>query len=213
LKIENNNKTIKISIASRKLQEISSALIVLFVALMAISQMINGNLEEQIMITHNKTGNYSSWYQSKSVKQILKENQLDYLESLAATENISTKKLDLLNSKIEETKKLTLKYEAEKTELLVGSSNVPREYWAQDLDGVMGAIVGLKEWQKLSNEYGIASKKFDYALFFYQVSIMLGVICIIIKDNISIQKIFAFLMVIAGTIATLISIYGYTLIP
>lgn len=195
------------------MQGISSALIAFFVALMAISQMINGNLEEQIVITNNKIGEYASWYQSKSIKQILKENQLDYLEAFNTTEDISKERLNTLSAKIEKTKGLILKYEAEKTELLVGSANVPREYWAQDLNGKMGAITGLKEWQKLSSEHSIASKKFDLALFFFQISIMLGVVCIIIRDNLSLQKIFTFLMITAGVLATFIAVYGYTLVP
>ena len=64
--------TVQVSVASENAEAIGGVLIAFFAALMAISQMVNGELEEEMMIAHNKVVNYSSWYQSKSIKESLK---------------------------------------------------------------------------------------------------------------------------------------------
>ncbi|UWX53668.1 DUF4337 domain-containing protein [Maribacter litopenaei] len=105
------------------------------------------------------------------------------------------------------------KYETEKNEILVGSANIQQEAWAQDLDGEMGKIVGINEWEVLADEYDFATKKFDLGMLFFQISIVLGAVCIIIYDNPKLQKAFIISMVIFGIIGILLSIYGYTLAP
>ncbi|MEE9364298.1 MAG: DUF4337 domain-containing protein [Cellulophaga sp.] len=213
LEIKETETTILVTVASIRAQGIGGALIVLFSAFMAISEMTNNNLEEEMMIAHNKLGSYSNWYQSKSIKQNLKESELHYLETLILTNKTENNLLPSLRTKIKNTKKLILKYEAEKTEILVGSANVPREYWAQDLDGKMGAIIGVKEWWVITDEYTIATKKFDLAMLFFQISIILGVVSIIIQSYYKLQRTFIILMTLLGLIGTLVSIYGYILAP
>ena len=86
-----DQKMVEVSVASEKAEAIGGVLIAFFAALMAISQMVNGELEEEMMIAHNKVVNYSSWYQSKSIKQSLKESELNYLETLVSTGLITDK--------------------------------------------------------------------------------------------------------------------------
>ncbi|MBD0849079.1 DUF4337 domain-containing protein [Maribacter arenosus] len=205
--------TVQVSVASENAEAIGGVLIAFFAALMAIAQMVNGELEEEMMIAHNKVVNYSSWYQSKSIKESLMESELDYLEALMDAGVVSHENHDAITSKIKETKADIKKYGDEKTEILLGSSNIPKEEWAQDLDGQMGTIIGVKEWEILANEYDIATHKFDIGMLFFQISIVLGAICIIIYDNPKLQKGFIVLMVVCGIIGLAMSIYGYSLAP
>jgi hypothetical protein len=205
--------TVQVSVASENAEAIGGVLIAFFAALMAISQMVNGELEEEMMIAHNKVVNYSSWYQSKSIKESLKESELDYLEALMDAGIVSQENRGAVTTKIKETKANIKKYGDEKTEILLGSSNIPKEEWAQDLDGQMGAIIGVKEWETLANDYDIATHKFDLGMLFFQISIVLGAICIIIYDNPKLQRGFIILMVIFGIIGLIMSIYGYSLAP
>ncbi|MBD0776603.1 DUF4337 domain-containing protein [Maribacter sp. ANRC-HE7] len=213
--IPSNKKgeTIEVSVASENAEAIGGVLIAFFAALMAIAQMVNGELEEEMMIAHNKVVNYSNWYQSKSIKESLKESELHYLETLIEAGLISEENQEVITSKITTTSSKIKKYDAEKTEILLGSSNIPKEKWAQDLDGEMGAIIGIKEWELLANEYDIATQKFDIGMLFFQISIVLGAICIIIYDNPKLQRGFVFLMVLFGIIGFTLSIYGYYLAP
>ncbi|MCK0147015.1 DUF4337 domain-containing protein [Arenibacter sp. F26102] len=194
-------------------ETIGGILIALFAALLAIAELVNNNLEEEMMVAHSQFVNYSNWYQSKSIKQSLKESELDYLNALTETGIIPEDKIKNFKAKIAQTKSMVLKYEAEKTEILVGSSNVPREHWSQDLDGEMGKIIGINEWEKLTQEYDSATKKFDLGKLFFQICIVLGAVCIIIRDNKKLQKNFIALMLIFGAIGILISVYGFTLAP
>ncbi|MBC8767905.1 DUF4337 domain-containing protein [Arenibacter sp. BSSL-BM3] len=194
-------------------ETVGGILIAVFVALLAIAELVNNNLEEEMMVAHSQFVNYSNWYQSKSIKQSLKESELDYLNALTETGIIPEDKIKNFKTKIAQTKSMVLKYEAEKTEILVGSSNVPREHWSQDLDGEMGKIIGINEWEKLTQEYDSATQKFDLGKLFFQICIVLGAVCIIIHDNKKLQKNFIALMLIFGAIGIMISVYGFTLAP
>jgi|TARA_R110000822_G_scaffold163259_2_gene303539 hypothetical protein len=194
-------------------ETIGGILIAVFAALLAIAELVNNNLEEEMMISHSQFVNYSNWYQSKSIKQSLKESELDYLNALTETGIIPEDKIKNINAKIAQTKGMVLKYEAEKTEILVGSSNVPREHWAQDLDGEMGKIIGINEWEKLTQDYETATKKFDLGKLLFQICIVLGAVCIIIRDNKKLQKNFIILLLAFGAIGILISAYGFILAP
>ncbi|SOE20340.1 protein of unknown function [Spirosomataceae bacterium TFI 002] len=202
-------KMVSVSVASERAEAIGGVLIAFFAALMAIAQLVNSNLEEEMMIAHNRVNSYSSWYQSKSVKESLMESELATLESLKLTVD-DTKKV-LFDEKIAQTKRAIEKYGAEKTEILLGSSEVGEENWAQDLDGKLGVIMGVKEWEARAEKMDISTQKFDLAMLFFQIALVLGAVCIIIYDNPRLQKTFIGLMVSCGVLGICFSIYGYAL--
>ncbi|ASV31921.1 DUF4337 domain-containing protein [Maribacter cobaltidurans] len=213
LQSKKSQEMVEVSVASERAEAVGGVLIAFFAAFMAISQMINGELEEEMMIAHNKVVNYSSWYQSKSIKESLKESELDYLQALLESGVVVEDKVKGIQEKVDNVKLQIEKYASEKNEILIGSANIPQESWAQDLDGEMGKIVGINEWEALADEYDFATKKFDLGMLFFQISIVLGAVCIIIYDNPLLQKTFIVCMIISGIIGTLLSIYGYTLAP
>jgi len=210
---KNNKETVEVSVASERAEAIGGVLIALFAALMAISQMVNGELEEEMMIAHNNVVSYSSWYQSKSIKESLKESELDYLKTLIESGIVTDKKIPTIKMKITEVEQKITKYASEKKEILFGSSKVGKENWVQDIEGVMGKVTGVKEWEQLTQTYDYATKKFDYALLFFHICIVLGAVCIIIYDSPALQKGLIVLMVVFGVTGTFLSIYGYTLAP
>ncbi|SEK44119.1 protein of unknown function [Maribacter orientalis] len=210
---KNNRETVEVSVASERAEAVGGVLIALFAALMAISQMVNGELEEEMMIAHNNVVSYSNWYQSKSIKESLKESELDYLTALISSGIVTDDKVQVIEEKIASVQKNINKYSAEKTEILNGSAFVGKENWKQDIEGEMGIITGVKEWQQLAATYDYATKKFDYGMLFFQICIVLGAVCIIIYDNPILQKILIILMIIFGITGTILSIYGYLLAP
>jgi hypothetical protein len=210
---KDNGETVVVSVASERAEAIGGVLIALFAALMAISQMVNGELEEEMMIAHNNVVSYSSWYQSKSIKESLKESELDYLSALIESGMVTEENRPVIEQKMADVREKIVKYESEKTEILLGSVKVGKENWVQDIEGKMGIITGVKEWEQLTKTYDYATKKFDFALLFYQICIVLGAVCIIIYDSPTLQKGLIVLMIVFGIIATLLSIYGYSLAP
>ncbi|MEP2279779.1 DUF4337 domain-containing protein [Maribacter sp.] len=208
-----NNETVEVSVASERAEAIGGVLIAIFAALMAISQMVNGELEEEMMIAHNNVVSYSSWYQSKSIKESLKESELDYLKALIESGIVTGDKIATIELKMANVENKISKYESEKTEILLGSSAVGEENWVQDIEGKMGVITGVKQWEQLTKTYDYATKRFDYALLFFQICIVLGAVCIIIYDNPVLQKGLIVLMITFGITGTFLSIYGYMLAP
>lgn len=95
-----NNDTVDVSVASERAEAIGGVLIAFFAVLMAISQMVKGELEEEMMIAHNRVVNYSSWYQSKSIKESLKESELDYLYAVFESGIVLDEKKPVIQDKI-----------------------------------------------------------------------------------------------------------------
>ncbi|MEX0274124.1 MAG: DUF4337 domain-containing protein [Flavobacteriaceae bacterium] len=213
LQNKKSHETVEVSVASERAEAVGGVLIAFFAALMAIAQMVNGELEEEMMIAHNKVVNYSNWYQSKSIKQSLKEGELNYLNALLEADIAQEQGTSILLKKIAETERKVRKYGAEKTEILLGSAHIPKEKWAQDLDGEMGQIVGIQEWEALADQYDRATKRFDLGMLFFQIGIVIGAVCIIIYDNPRLQKTFIIIMILSGIIGTIFSIYGYSMAP
>lgn len=208
-----NRETVQVSVASERAEALGGVLIAVFAALMAIAQLVNGELEEQMMIAHNNVVSYSSWYQSKSIKETLKESELDYLNVLISSGMVTPEKVPVIQEKIAVVKEQISKYGGEKIEILNGSHQVGSQNWVQDLDGELGKIVGVKEWEDLAATYDYATKKFDYGMLFFQICIVLGAVCIIIYDNPLLQKSLIALMIVFGVTGTVLSYYGYLLAP
>ena len=125
-----NSDTVEVSVASERAEAIGGVLIAFFAALMAIAQMVNGELEEEMMIAHNKVVNYSSWYQSKSIKESLKESELNYLSALLEIGIVLEENKAVIGNKIQTVKQQIEKYASEKTEILIGSIQVGKANWA-----------------------------------------------------------------------------------
>lgn len=206
---EQKQEMVSVSVASERAEAVGGVLIAFFAALMAIAQLVNSNLEEEMMIAHNRVTTYSSWYQSKSIKQSLKESELATLESLQILDGNAGNVL--LEKKIKDTKSSIKKYKAEKKEILVGSSEIPKEEWVQDLEGEMGVIIGVKQWELRAEKMDISTQRFDLAMLFFQIALVLGAVCIIIYDNPKLQKAFIRAMIGCGILGIGFSIYGYML--
>lgn len=212
--IENENKQeeqVLVSVASERAEALGGILIAFFAALMAISDLTNNNIEEDKMLAQGKNNNYFSWYQSKSVKQSLQENELSTLEILLKTGVVKPEKEVAIAEDVKKIKESIKRYKMEKKEIMEGSANIPKEDWVQDIDGKMGQIIGVKEWEKKSEKLEKANNKFDVGMLFFQISLVLGAICIIIYDNPKLQKLFIGLMIGCGSAGVGFSIWGYML--
>ncbi|MDX1326632.1 MAG: DUF4337 family protein [Arenibacter sp.] len=192
----------------KRKETVGGILIIVFAILLAITELIANNLREQMLISQNQEVNYSNWYQAKSIKQNLKENQLDLLQALLQAGLIPKEEQQNFKNVIAHTKSMVIKYDAEKTELLLGSANIPTKYWAQDLDGKMGKIIGVKEWGEKTLLYDGASQKMSMGKLLFQISIVLCVVCVIIRDNESLRTNFIVLSLLFGLTGILSASYG-----
>lgn len=213
----NNNPAqedqVMVSVASERAEALGGVLIAVFAALMAIADLVSGNVSEEKSISINNHSSYFSWYQSKSVKQSLQEGELNTLETLLKIGIVKPGKEAAIKEDIDKIRGSIKRYKMEKKEIMEGSANIPKEEWVQDLDGKMGAIVGVKEWEARREKLDAATNKFDMGMLFFQISLVLGAVCIIIYDNPKMQKAFIVAMIGSGLVGIAFSIYGFSLIP
>ncbi|MBU2946900.1 DUF4337 family protein [Zobellia uliginosa] len=192
-----------------KIENRGGVIIIVLVALLAVMKVVNSKLEEKIARANYKHVSYSSWYNAKSIKQIMKENQRDYLESLRGTGLVAEEKLEQLDFRIEMTDDLIKKYEEEKTEILLGSNNIPRAGWSQDLDGEMGKIIGLRTWEEIGLSTRSLVSQIEIGILFLQISILFGVLGLIINENRRLQEAFTAFMIGVAFIGLGVCFYGY----
>jgi Domain of unknown function (DUF4337) len=200
-----------VSVASERAEAYAGVLIAFFAAMMAISDLVNSNVEEEKNKAESKQNSYFSWYQSKSVKQSLQENELSTLEMLIKAGLVKAEKEAVVKEDIDKIKDNIKRYKKEKKEIMEGSSTLPESEWVQDLDGQMGKIVGVNQWEKIADKLDNATNKFDISMLFFQISLVLGAVCVVIYDNPKIQKMMIYLMVISGIAGIIFAAYGYHL--
>lgn len=174
--------------------------IAILAASMSVSDLFAGKYgDDEIIGTNEKSAAYM-WYQSKSIKQSLSEGQHDLLQSLLKNGAIELKAQAGIENQLQEISKKISKYEKEKNEILQGSEAVGKENWAQEKEGAMGQIVGALEIQNNLIKLGKAGDRFDFASLFYQLSLVLGAISLVLKSE-KAQKFFYSAMLTIGGIA------------
>ena len=194
----------------RKIENRGGVLIIIYVGLLAIMKVITGDLEEKVAIANYKHVSYSNWYNAKSIKQVIKEGERDYLVSLVNSGLVADEKLNEIQARIQITDDLSKKYGEEKNEILFGSANIPQTSWTQDLDGELGKIVGLNKWEEISINATHVLSKIDLGTLFLQIGVVFGILGLIIESNLIMQKVFTGIMVIAGFLGIFLGIYGYS---
>lgn len=194
----------------KKTEANSSRLIILTVLLFLIVKIISTSVEEKITLANYKQVSYSDWYSAKSIKQMLKESEKEHISALLSVDIIANDKTKI-QEKLKSINKDILKYEAEKTEILIGSQNIPKEYWAQDIDGEMGKIVGLREWTEISTKLSTSLSRTKIGLLFIQIAIIFSVMNMLIKEQLKLRKTFTTLTLVSGGIGIIISLYALSL--
>lgn len=193
--------------ALEKLQEkrlqrqdiIAGVTLAVFAAVLAICDLGAGKYgDDEILAANEKAAAYS-WYQSKSVKQTLVEGQADLLSDLLDARVIKDDVASAMEAHVFGLKKKAEKYEAQKTEILLGSSVVGKEKWIQDKDGELGKIVGAKQWEATGAGLAKSGDVFDMGTLFLQLCLVLGAIGIVMTTMIT-KRLFYVAMVVLGIV-------------
>ena len=197
---------------TKKIENRGGVLIIIFIGFLAVLKLITNGIEEKVAIANYKHASYSSWYNAKSIKQVIKEGERDYLISLVNGGLVAEDKSNEIQARIQLTNDLSKKYDQEKIEILEGSANIPKSTWSQDLFGEFGKIVGLKEWEEISTNYIKVMAKINIAVLFLQISVVFGILGLIVDVNLNLQKVFTWTMALTGLIGTIFGVYGYFLL-
>jgi len=196
---------------STKIENRGGVILIIVVALLAVMKLITSNLEEEIANANFKHVSQTGWYNAKSIKQVLKESERDYLVSLLSAGIIADSSSAEVRTKIAVTNNRIEKYENEKTEILLGSANIPSTKWSQDIDGELGKIEGINRSRELLVRYSRIVSRIDIGILFLQISIVFGILGLIINDNLRLQQVFTGLMIAVSFIGIGVCFYGYFL--
>ena len=198
--------------ASGRRFELSTGLILtVFAAILAITDLGGSKFGDDEIIGTNEKANVYSWYQSKSVKQSLIEGQRDLIQTLMDSGSINRDQISSLESLMTKLNVDIARYKKEKTELMLGSAAVGRENWAQDIDGEMGKVIGAKEWEKNLDILGRAGDKFDIAVLFLQLSLVLGAMSLVVQQ-VRMKWAFCGIMVMLGIVGSIYSVQAFLIV-
>lgn len=178
---------------------------------LAINDLVAGRYgDDEIMMTSKKS-NMFQWYQSKSIKEYVVKGQADLLETLMKAGSIKSNELPEFEKQYKKLSENIERYKKEKNEILLGSQTVGQENWVQDLDGKMGQITGVKEYEKELKRYGAAGDQWDIASLFFQISLMLGALGIMMK-KLDMKKYALILSLTMGAVGVFYSVKGLLLV-
>lgn len=181
--------------------------IAIFAAIMAITDLFAGKYgDDEIILTNEKAAAYN-WYQSKSIKETLLEGEKSLLESLVDAGAIQAKSVQGINDHIAKIDKKLNRYKKDKNEILLGSEQVGKENWSQDVDGKLGQVVGAKEIEKELTVLSSAGDRFDMSSLFFQVCLVFGALSLVLKNE-KTQMFFFHSMIGLGVIGTGLSIWN-----
>lgn len=189
----------------------TGVVIAIFAAFMAVSDLFAGKYGDDEIIGTNDKANAYQWYQSKSIKESLIEGEIALLNTLSETGAITVKASGSVKAHIEKLAKKVEKYQKEKKEILLGSNAVGKENWVQDIDGEFGKIIGAKEIEAKLESLGMAGDKFDMASLFYQISLVVGAIALILKNE-KVQTFFFWGMVGLGSLGAVFSVWAFKIV-
>jgi hypothetical protein len=197
---------------SNKMETWCGLLLGVFAAIMAIANLGGGKYGGDEMTGVNEKNSTFSWYQAKGIKQNLAENERDLLKSLIASGIISKDREASIGEIVADRDAKIKQYKKEKNEIMQGSKRVGKENWAQDMNGEMGKVKGVKDWEDEIEKLGDAGDYFDMANLFLQISLVMGAICLISPSETG-KKSFFFVMIGLGIVGTIYTTYGFVVAP
>jgi hypothetical protein len=154
--------------------------IAVFAAILSINDLFAGRFGSDELQLSNSRNNAYQWYQAKGIKETMLEGQLELLQSLLLSGTIDSQKVEAVKKLVKDSESRIERYQREKKEILVGSRALPKEQWAQELDGDLGKVVGAKELDHFLVDLGKAGDLFDIASMLLQICLVIGAIGIII---------------------------------
>lgn len=190
---------------SKRFEMTSGLTLAVLAAVLAIVDLGGGKYGDDEIIGTNEKANAYSWYQSKSLKQTVVEQQKSTLEALVAAGAVTPEARGAVDGLITGMDQEINRYKAEKKEILEGSAAVGAEGQVLEKDGQKGQIIGAHEWEAKLAVLGEAGDVFDLSTLFLQLSMVLGAIGLVL-DLDKLKWAFYAATVLSGAVG---SYYGY----
>ena len=189
--------------SDKRFETLCSVTLAVLATLLSIIDLAAGKYGDDELIAINEKAGAFQWYQSKSIKEAVVEQQIGLLQALTKAGAIQTSAQGALATDLAEMQTGLARYKKEKSEILKGSAAVGQANWAQEKDGQLGQITGALEWQAEADRLGHAGDQFDLAVLFFQVSLVLGAVSLVLSQP-KLRSLFYGLMVFLGTVGTVL---------
>ena len=196
--------------ARRRFETITGLTLALFAAVLAVVDLGGGKYGDDEIIGTNEKANLYQWYQSKSIKQSIIEQEAELISALLNAGVVVPNRADVLRNQLAAVEKNAARYEKEKKEILLGSASVGPKGQVLLRDGKKGAILGTKYWEQKLSILGDAGDKFDLATLWLQVALVFGAISLIIESE-KLKRAFYVALVLGSLLGTSFGIQAYTI--
>ncbi len=195
------------NIKKNKYEILCSVFLSIFAAILAVNNLLANKFGEDEIIAQNQSANAYQWYNSKSIKKTILENQRSLLSILLRSGTISSENSKLFEQQIALFDKKISRYDKEKKEILLGSKQVGKENWAQKIDGELGKIIGAKEWTKKAEALNQQGDYHDISTLLLQISLVICAIILVLHTD-KIKSILFLVMLVFGGMGTSSFLYA-----
>jgi hypothetical protein len=186
-------------------------MIAILAAILAVIDIGAGKYGDDEVISVSKKVSAHELYHTKVLKETLIEGEKSLLEDLVKAGAIVAKDSMAIKNRLKEFDKDLNKIRKQQKEIKEGSKKVGKENWVQpDINGKMGNVKGVSEWENEVEKLGLAGDAFDLASLFVELSLVIGAMGILSKTK-KVKIIFMYLMLLFGALGTGFGGYAYYL--
>ena len=196
--------------ARKRFETITGLTLALFAAVLAVVDLGAGKYGDDEIMGTNEKANLFQWYQSKSIKQSIIEQQAGLISALIQAGAVTSNRTDILRDQLAAAQKSAERYDKEKKEILLGSTAVGPQGQVLLRDGKKGEIFGTKPWEQKLSILGTAGDKFDLATLWLQVALVFGAISLIIESE-KLKRAFYVALVLGSLLGTSVGIQAYAI--
>ncbi|MDP2315746.1 MAG: DUF4337 family protein [Pseudomonadota bacterium] len=192
----------------RRFEFLAGLTLAVFAAVLAVVDLGGGKYGDDEIIGTNEKASLYQWYQSKSIKQSLVEQQQGLLTALLDAGAVAPSGVETIRAEIGAADTEVKRYDAEKKELLLGSAAVGPEGQVLEVDGQKGQIVGTKPWEVTLATLGAAGDKFDLSTLWLQLCLVLGAVSLVLQEQ-RLKNVFYGAMVVGGVVGTVYGVLAF----
>ena len=196
--------------ARKRFETITGLTLALFAAVLAVVDLGAGKYGDDEIMGTNEKANLYQWYQSKSIKQSIIEQEASLISALIQAGAVTSNSNATLREQLAVAEKSAERYNKEKKEILLGSSAVGPQGQVLIRDGKKGAIFGTKPWEQKLSILGDAGDKFDLATLWLQGALVFGAISLIIESE-RLKHAFYVALVLGSLLGTGVGIQAYAI--
>jgi len=165
----------------KRFEKISGLTLAVFAAALAIADLGGGKYGDDEIIGTNEKASAYAWYQSKSLKQTVLEQQHSLLDTLLSAKAISAEATPGVQAQLAHLSEEIKRYKVERAEILKGSAAVGPAGQVLEVDGQKGQIPGAETWDARLEVLGAAGDQFDLATLCLQLCLVLGAIGLVVQ--------------------------------